>query len=31
MNAIRKWFEDRTGISVLIKFALDEPVHGGAK
>ncbi|MEK6728642.1 MAG: cytochrome b N-terminal domain-containing protein [Planctomycetota bacterium] len=31
MSAIRKWFEDRTGMSTLIKFALDEPVHGGAK
>ncbi len=31
MSAIRKWFEDRTGISALLKVALDEPVHGGAK
>lgn len=31
MSALREWFEDRTGIKTLLKVALDEPVHGGAK
>ncbi len=30
-NKIREWIEDRTGLSNLLKIALDEPVHGGAK
>jgi ubiquinol-cytochrome c reductase cytochrome b subunit len=30
-NKIREWIEDRTGLSALLKIALDEPVHGGAK
>ncbi|MCF6159573.1 MAG: c-type cytochrome [wastewater metagenome] len=30
-NKIREWIEDRTGLSNLLKTALDEPVHGGAK
>ena len=28
---MRKWIEDRTGLSNLLKVMLDEPVHGGAK
>ena len=31
MSTLREWFEDRTGIKTLLKVALDEPVHGGAK
>ncbi len=30
-NKLRDWIEDRTGLSNLLKIALDEPVHGGAK
>src|SRR3970282_2471851 len=28
---MRKWIEDRTGLSNLLKVMLDDPVHGGAK
>ncbi|GAN33511.1 MAG: DUF4405 domain-containing protein [Candidatus Brocadia sp. AMX2] len=30
-NKLSEWIEDRTGLSKLLKAALDEPVHGGAK
>lgn len=30
-NKLGEWIEDRTGLSKLLKAALDEPVHGGAK
>lgn len=30
-NKIREWIEERTGLNNLLKTALDEPVHGGAK